>query len=1016
MKKIITILFALVGFFAATSYAQQGTLCNPDFNFTVNQSTNAVQFVSLNANTTSYVEHQWWFGDGAPTSNLANPEHVYAPGTYNVVHVVSYRSPNDSNVVFCMDSLNRFITIAGVQPCNIHASFRFERDSVETNKVYFTNLSASLTANTFVRWTFGDGTISNELNPTHIYQTSGAYTVCLLVRRDSLCADDTCAVVQVQVPANTCNLQPYYNTRFDSSNQLLVHFFNQTVNFAATDSVRWTFGDGTSSFDLNPNHTFAQFGTYNVCLLVKRTVPGTVPCIREFCQLITVLAPPPPCNLHAAFSFVRDSVQTNKVYFTNLSPGLTPNTIVHWNFGDGTGSAEPNPVHIYQSSGAYTVCLLVRRDSLCAADTCQLVQVQVPSSCNLVVDFSSMMDSLHNNVIHFTNLSSPLAATDSVTWTFGDGTASHDVNATHTYAQGGVFSVCLLVKKSGTNTTVPCVRELCRSIIVDTPQVQCNLQANFSIALDSIHPNTVYFNNQSAPVAATDSIRWTFGDGSSSADMNPVHTYNQPGTYSVCLRVKKVQVPGAAPCVSEYCRMVTIPPADCNLVVHFDYASDSINGGAPNVYHFVNTSIPATGTDSTFWNFGDGSPLAINPNAPVTHTYAQPGIYVVCLLVKRLVPGTINILCERQLCQTIIVQMPPSPCDQLQVNFQWNADSANNRKIYFHNLSSPVTANTSASWTFGDGSAGSQGFNADHIYAQPGTYNVCLRMYLGNTCVKDTCHTVIIPPSTIDSCNIHPSFTAHVDSFNHRKVYFSNTTVSSAAANFAVWSFGDGTSGTGWNADHIYTMPGWYAVCLSVTNGNICTRTWCDSIFVPGNVIPPVNCDTFHLGYVYRVDDYMPNKLFFFATANAPVYDQQWSFTRFSNNSIVTINHNNPMFIFPDTGAYLVCVRGSFAVGCIKEYCEVVHINSTAVPAQCVVNAYPNPAHDQVSYNVQLDAPILITSTVVNLQGLVVAQYAQPGLAGNNLVTLNIQNLPPGFYNVRIMYGGRICHTRFQKF
>jgi PKD repeat protein len=437
-----------------------------------------------------------------------------------------------------------------------------------------------------------------------------------------------------------------------------------------------------------------------------------------------------------------------------------------------------------------------------------------------VVNFSTAIDSLHSNVFHFTNLSTPLSATDSVTWLFGDGTYSHDfLHATHTYAQGGVFSVCLDVRKTSSAGTPQCVRQYCQNIIVDTAQTQCSLQAYFAYMADSINHSKIYFTNYSTSLANTDSIHWTFGDGSGSADINPAHTYNMPGTYTVCLRVKKIQTAGAAPCVSEYCK------------------------------------------------------------------------------------------------------------------------------------------------------------------------------------------TVIILPSTIDSCNIHPGFTSHIDSANRRKLHFTNNTAAASSATNAVWSFGDGTAGTGWNADHVYTMPGWYLVCLTVTTSNNCSRTHCDSIFVPGNVIPAVNCDTFNLQYSYRRDDYMPNKLYFYATGNAPVYNQEWTFTNLSSNdSAVTINHNNPVYVFSDTGHCSVCVRAEFSTGCVKNFCDLIIIESTSMPGQCVVNSYPNPAHGHVSFNIQSDAPGIINAVVANTQGVVLMQYSQQGATGNNLVTLDIHNLVAGFYTVKIMY------------
>ena len=809
--------------------------------------------------------------------------------------------------------------------CNLVPDFSWHADSSNASQIHFTNLSTPLNSTDSITWNFGDGSSSHDVNPSHIYTSPNtSYTVCLIVKKTNgdSCIRYICKVVTV-IPV--CNFTANFTWRADSSQPNKIYFTNTTIPASTAASATWSFGDGTTLTNWNAYHIYTQPGRYAVCLRVEMSAG----CVRYKCDSITVLAPA-NCNLHSDFSFVRDSVQTNKVYFTNHSTGATANTVTKWYFGDGTFSYDNNPIHIYQASGAYTVCLAVRRDSLCANDTCKIVQVQVPTNtCNLVVNFSSTIDSIHSNLIHFTNLSTPISTTDSVTWYFGDGAASHDfLNASHTYTQGGAYNVCLVVKKNNSAGTVPCVREFCQRIIVDTPQIACNLVAYFSYIADSANHNKIYFTNHSTPLASTDSIRWTFGDGSSSADVNAIHTYNVAGTYTVCLRVKKVQTPGAVPCVSEYCKTIIIQPTTaCNLVASFSFRADSIPATPLTPYVFENTSTPLTSIDSSFWDFGDNTPVVINPANPVVHVYTSPGVYVVCLKVKKVLAGTTIVICERQTCQTILVSGPPP----------------------------------------------------------------------------------------IDSCNIHPGFITHLDSANRRKVYFTNTTVATTATTYSVWNFGDGTSGTGWNADHIYTMPGRYAVCLTVTRGNICTRTYCDSIFVPGNVIPPVNCDTFHLAFGHRQDDYMPNKLYFFATGNAPVYQQHWTFTNINNGHSDTVNQNNPVHVFGDTGVYRVCVRGYFSTACVKEYCDEVRIYSTISPTQCILNSYPNPAHNTITFNVQLDEPGIIAASVYNTQGILMMQYTQTGFTGNNPVTLNVENLPTGFYTVRIMYNGRVCYTRFQK-
>ena len=257
------------------------------------------------------------------------------------------------------------------------------------------------------------------------------------------------------------------------------------------------------------------------------------------------------------------------------------------------------------------------------------------------------------------------------------------------------------------------MREECHTVVV-APLNPCNLTVNFA---DSAFGTSVYFVNQSTPLANTDSISWTFGDGTSSTAINPFHVYNAPGTYTVCLRIIKPQTSSSEACIREFCKPV-------------------------------------------------------------------------------------------------IVSTQSTVCDQLQVNFGWQIDQTNNRRFLFTNQSSPVTANTYTSWSFGDGDS-STAYNPAHTYAQPGTYLVCLRVGIpGTNCVRDTCRTVVVSP-TIDSCHIQPAFISHADSFNNRTITFINTTAGASATSYAEWTFGDGTANTGWNISHTYAVPGWYLVCFT---------------------------------------------------------------------------------------------------------------------------------------------------------------------------------------------------------
>lgn len=903
MKKISTLLLL---FFAALTFktvAQTPTACNAEFSI---QFTNAytVQFTPVMPGEPGAVQHYWFFDDGN-SSTLVAPSHVYNnTGTYTVRHYLIRNNPNGVEV--CRDSVFKTITIQQA-PCNLQANFNWTVSAQDPLQVAFTNTTINLAATDSVRWTFGDGTSSLDVNPSHHYTTGGTYTVCLRVKRminstTTPCVSEICKTITVQ---NPCNLQANFTWNASTANPLMIEFHNQSTPLSSTDSIYWSFGDGSSSTAVSPNHTYNQPGTYNVCLVVRKTItPGSAPCVREICKTITVQAPP----------------------------------------------------------------------------------------CNLVVDFSWNAAASNPLLIEFHNLSTPLSSTDSIKWSFGDGTYSTAVSPNHVYSQPGTYTVCLVVRKANTAGTAPCVREICKTITVQAPP--CNLQVNFTWNPSTANPLMIEFHNQSTPLDPTDSIYWSFGDGSYSTAVNPNHTYNQPGTYNVCLIVKKSNT-----CVREMCKTITVQAPPCNLQVYFTWNASTAN---PLMIEFHNQTTPLNPTDSVYWTFGDGSSsTAVNPN----HTYNQPGTYHVCLIVRR-ATATGTTPCVREYCKDVVVQAPP--CN-IQVAFSWQTDPQNFRKVIFTNLTVTPTPNAVATWTFGDGTSATS-WNAVHEYAQPGRYLVCLKVQYSNTCIRTYCDSVTIA-APMPPCNQLSNFGFEKFANDNQKYKFTPAYINTTLQ--YTWTFGDGTGSHDIIATHRYAQPGTYTVCLTVWNGPNCASTTCKTITVQQQIY----CDSVHVSYTYQRTTAYPNKLYFFANSNMPILDQVWTITRIpatSTSGTVTLHQNNPTYIFPDTGSYRVCLKAITAGGCVKEYCSIIRIELVQSNI-CELQAFPNPTTSAVNVNVFLTAPEMIHAYIYNSANVLVKEKHQQGVTGGNLVTIPVQDLVAGLYNMKIIYGNRICYARFQK-
>lgn len=708
------------------------------------------------------------------------------------------------------------------------------------------------------------------------------------------------------------------------------------------------------------------------------------------------------CNAEFATQFIT----SNTVKFNPVITSTSPAVSHYWYFGDGSAvDSSVSPTHTFTSSGTYAVIhtIVIRNNN--GAPVCSnsfTKQVTISTPCNLQVNFAWGNTTVSPLTIVFQNLTIPLSPTDSVTWDFGDGHSSHQANPTHTYANAGSYTVCLTVKKNPNTTAAPCIRTICKTVVVQAP---CNIVPGFNWTATTSNPLRIVFQNTSTNTALTDSVRWTFGDGSSSNQYNPVHTYNAPGTYTVCLKIIRYNNTSTTPCIREICKTIVVHPA-CNLVVDFSSQPDPNH---PLRIKFTNLSSPVNAADSVSWNFGDGSVIRGvmgDPNmANPTHNYTQAGNYVVCLRIKKMLTTT-PVPCVKEKCETIIVR---PPCNFV-VDFKWRLDSSNIRKVHFTNLTNSPAASAIGVWSFGDGTTATS-WNAVHEYAQPGRYIVCLRVYLGPNsanCVKEKCDTIYIP-HPIPACTELSKFKFEKFSNDNQKYKFKPDYINPNLQ--YTWTFGDGNGSRNPVAVHRYAQPGVYTACLTVWRGPNCASTTCKVI----TVRPQPNCDSSHVHFSYMRFLNMPNKFKFTAGGTMPIIDQVWKFTKLgaATTPPVILHEDDPIYIFRDTGYYQVCLKATMLGGCVKEFCKVLKIEQ--VSNACVLQVFPNPAATTINASVFLNQPEMIHSYVYNSQQVLVLDKHQQGVVGNNLVHLNISNLPAGQYHIKIIYGNQVCHGSFQK-
>src|SRR5262249_50620029 len=110
----------------------------------------------------------------------------------------------------------------------------------------------------------------------------------------------------------------------------------------------WSFGDGATSTETNPSHTYLSGGDFTVALTVSGTAGANT---KSAPALIHVGPPPPPVPDFAVAPAT--GVAPLAVAFTDRTTGSVAGWT--WDFGDGTSSTVQNPAHEYTRAGAFDV-------------------------------------------------------------------------------------------------------------------------------------------------------------------------------------------------------------------------------------------------------------------------------------------------------------------------------------------------------------------------------------------------------------------------------------------------------------------------------------------------------------------------------------------------------------------------------------------------------------------------------------------------------------------------------------
>jgi len=697
-------------------------------------------------------------------------------------------------------------------------------------------------------WSFGDGLFSSEKEPSHTYTTPGIYDVTLGVSGQG----GTDMVVKkglISVLGSLVSPELIITPNPDGGTAPLNVSFQRSCIENET-GVLWSFGDGNTSIEDNPNHTYAEPGVYTVRLTIQDNA-GHVRTVTKN-AFVNVTKPVPAPLAQFSCNKTEGSVPCT-IRCTDQSYGEVSEW--KWDFGDGTYADTQDVIHTYNAPGTYVLSLWVKgtggEDHTREGRTIHVKEnIQESSQNNTKIDeivpktsYESLnlsSDDVQTSnrstevsgdiaipeiIVSQTTGSAPLHLQFSSTWDhspgtylwdFGDGETSPEPVVNHTYVQPGTYSVHLTRQHDGMTQEI-----IQKNLINVTDQVAIPMASFSADPVSGPAPLSVNFRSESN--GSISNWSWDFGDLSQGTGEVVTHTYTRPWTYSVALRVNGTA--GSSIEVREDLITVGSPltPPQAR------FRTDKKTGYAPLTVRFTDESLGRVTNWS--WDFGDGT-RSIERN-PI-HVFNETGVYSVSLTVSG--PGGNNKISRKGY---IVVSSEPEP---LVAGFSLTP-SEGMAPLAVQCMDNSTGIIKRYLWDFGDGAV-SEEKNPTHRFTNPGSYIVTLTIY-GPSGISSADQEVIVGPfvSKRVGSPSSPSY-AHISKDDLTSPQSDQSMVSGASkptADFAIstekgtspvtvtcedrstgtieswsWDFGDGTYSIEQNPVHIYTQKGTFTISLTV--------------------------------------------------------------------------------------------------------------------------------------------------------------------------------------------------------
>jgi PKD repeat protein len=719
----------------------------------------------------------------------------------------------------------------------------------------------STTGATSYEWNLGDGTILFDEAPCHSYEDPGTFTITLVATSGEGCSDTLSMDVYVSSPP----VAAFTLAEDEGCAPFEVDLTNNS--FGDSISQVWYIA-GDTLFDVD-------ISGYILDSITTDSVFAITLEVRNFCDTIQLtdsilVHPYPIVDFGLEFD---EGCSPLTVDFINTTVG-DPDTCF-WDMGNGVllideGMIDPTlpPDQTYTTndtaSTTYFITLIATNE--CGTDTLTKDITVDPPEVEAFIE-QDTLNGCQPFEVSLESVSTPGATTTwEIIWEGGGYVlGSNEEDPTLTLDSAGWYTVILYAANNCDEHTDTAFIEVrpAPQVSFDIPNINCD-------------GDSVAFLNTSVDIAGS---FWDFGDGATSNETSPLHLYAMPGSYFVTLTATS---------------LVNDCPATFADSVHIEerpvagFSPSTLSGCSPLTIDFTNES---SGEESYEWNFGDNTSGSIEENP--THTFEDPGNYVVTLIVRD------EFGCGSD---TSVVNIFVNDHPESAFSFTNQLYCATYDTLCLTNLSEGAII---YEWeVFGD----TYDEVAPCVLPETAVENDTIWLYATNTfgCVDTSFQLVTIEESPIAAAVPDPA-----SGCEDLLVSFINNSVD---GDLFAWDFQNGNSSSDFEPTQWFNDPGIYEVELVVNNSNGCPA---DTAVVEVNVLPKPTAD---FSFSKATDCGTPVEVVFTNTSSGNL-DNEWSF-----GDTGVSNETNPVHLYDQPGDYPVVLIIENDLGCLDTVQQVVEV------------------------------------------------------------------------------------------